>query len=273
MKIAITGKGGVGKTLIAGSLAYFFTQEGQRTIAVDVDSSPNLALTLGLSLEESRSIVPISENQTLIETKTSTAYQGVYRLLFTVDNVIRDFSIKTPLGVNLLVMGTVKAMGSGCACPANAVVRALLRHLIVERNEVIVLDMEAGVEHLGRGTAEFVDTMLIVTDATMKSLETAKNIYDIAKSADIKKIFLVGNKVENNHQTECIEQFAHKYDLEILTILPFDQEVMEVEIQGRSPLLNRDSLAFRALKKLSKNLPYKKREQSKNRGRKKEKVG
>jgi CO dehydrogenase maturation factor len=149
--VAVSGKGGVGKTLIAAGLAYAFVNKGFKTIAIDADPSPNLALTLGLSPEEAMKIVPISENKQLVESKTSTGYAGVFRLTFTVDDIVRDYSVKTPFGVSLIVMGTVRSMGSGCTCPANAVIRSLLRHLVVERDEAVVLDMEAGVEHIGRG--------------------------------------------------------------------------------------------------------------------------
>ena len=129
MKVAVSGKGGVGKTLIAGGLAAGFAARGLKTIAIDVDSSPNLALTLGLSTDEARKILPVSENKELVESKTGTGYSGVYRLSFTVDDIVRDFAVNTPLGVSLIVMGTVKAMESGCMCAPNAVIRAMLRHL------------------------------------------------------------------------------------------------------------------------------------------------
>jgi CO dehydrogenase maturation factor len=180
MKIAVSGKGGVGKTLIAGGLAKGFAERGLKTMAIDADSSPNLALTLGLTVEEARKILPITENKELVDSKTSTGYSGVYNLNFTVDDIIRDYSVSTPLGVSLIVMGTVKAMGSGCMCAPNAIVRAMLRHLMVERNEAVVLDLEAGVEHIGRGTARAVDTLLIVADSNLKSLEIAKHIHDMA---------------------------------------------------------------------------------------------
>src|SRR4030065_1097913 len=160
MKIAVSGKGGVGKTLIAAGLARGFAARGLKTIAIDADSSPNLASTLGLSVEEARKIVPISENKELVESKTGTGYSGVYRLTFTVDDIVQEYSVRTPFDLNLVVMGTVRSMGSGCMCAANAVVRALLRHLVVERTEAVVLDMEAGVEHLGRGTGKQVDAIL-----------------------------------------------------------------------------------------------------------------
>jgi CO dehydrogenase maturation factor len=129
MKIAVSGKGGVGKTLIAAGLANAFGKRSFKTIAIDADSSPNLGLTLGLSVEEARKITPISENKGLVESKTSTGYSGVYNLNFTVDDIVREYSVATPMGVNLIVMGTVQSMEAGCMCAPNAVIRALLRHL------------------------------------------------------------------------------------------------------------------------------------------------
>jgi len=257
VKIAVSGKGGVGKTLIAGGLAYFFAERGLKTIAIDADPSPNLALTLGLSLEEARKILPISENKELIESKTGTGYSGVFRLSFSVDDVVREFAVGTSFGVSLIVMGTVKSMGSGCTCPANAVVRALLRHLVVERNEVVILDMEAGVEHMGRGTAARVDTMLLVADANMKALETAKRVYELAASADIKEILLVGNRIQNEIQKEAIENFAEKNSLKILDFVPFDQKVVEAEMCGETPLKHKEFEAMRAIRKLCEKLAIK----------------
>jgi CO dehydrogenase maturation factor len=254
VKIAVSGKGGVGKTLIAGGIACSFASKELKTIAIDADPSPNLALTLGLPLDEARKIMPISKNKELIESKTSTEYPGVYRLSFTVDDVLRDFSVRTPFGVNLIVMGTVQSVGSGCTCPANAVVRALLRHLVVERNEVVILDMEAGVEHLGRGTAQHVDIMLVVADANMKSLETAKHIQDLAANAGIKQVFLVGNKIGSNIQTEAVRGFAEKNDLAVLDFVPFDQNVVEAEMYGETPLKYKKSVAVRAIGNLSEKL-------------------
>jgi CO dehydrogenase maturation factor len=237
----------VGKTLIAGGLARGFAERELKTIAIDADSSPNLALTLGLSTEEARMIVPISENKELVDSKTSTGYSGVYHLSFTVDDIVREYSVSTPLGVNLIVMGTVKSMGSGCMCAPNAVIRALLRHLIVDRNEAVVLDLEAGVEHIGRGTAKQVDALLIVADSNLKSLETAKHIHDLAANAGMKQLFLVGNRVMNDDQKDAIRIFAEKNDLSLLTLIPFDPKVTEADMKGETPLTNKDIEAVRII--------------------------
>ena len=247
MKVAVSGKGGVGKTLIAAGLARGFAERGFKTMAIDADSSPNLAITSGLTAEEARKIVPISENKELVESKTGTGYSGFYRLSFTVDDIVREYSTATPFGVNLIVMGTVKAMESGCMCAPNAVIRAMLRHLIVERNEAVVLDFEAGVEHIGRGTARQVDALLIVADSNLKSLEIAKHIHDLAANAGMQKLYLVGNRIMNEKQKEAVKRFAEKNGLSILAFIPFDAEVIEADMLGETPLKNKEITAVSAI--------------------------
>jgi CO dehydrogenase maturation factor len=247
MKVAVAGKGGVGKTLIAGGLAAGFAQRGFKTIAIDADSSPNLALTLGLSAEETRKLVPVSDNKPLVDSKTQTEYSGVYKLSFSVDDIVRDYSVKTPIGPNLIVMGTVQSMGSGCMCAPTAVVRELLRHLVVDRDEAVVLDLEAGVEHIGRGTARAMDTLLIVADSNFKSLEIAKKIRDFAAAAGMKQLYLVGNRVMNQAQEEAIRNFAEKNNLEVLAFIPFDNKITESDMNGETPLKNKDYTSVKTI--------------------------
>jgi CO dehydrogenase maturation factor len=236
MKIAVAGKGGVGKTLLAGVLAEFLASKGFTVLAIDADPSPNLALTLGIPSEEANKIVPVSENTPLIESKTKTGMPGVYNLAFTVEDIIEQFSVKTPYGVNLLVMGTVPYAGSGCMCPANTVIRALLHHLIVKRKEAVIMDMEAGVEHMGRATAEHVDTMLIVTDSSAKSTETAKKLHTLSKELGIKRFFLVGNKVKDSEDARLIEKSAKINGMSLLGFIPYDEHVVKADMKGESPL-------------------------------------
>ncbi len=247
MKVAIAGKGGVGKTLLAGGLAYGFAERNYKTIAIDADSSPNLALTLGLTAEEARRIKPISDNKELIESKTDSGYTGVYNLNFKVDDIVRDYAISTPLGANLIVMGTVRSMGAGCMCAPTTVIRALLRYLVVETNEAVVLDLEAGVEHIGRGTARQVDVLLIVADSNFKSLEIAKNIHDLASEAGMKRLYLVGSRVMNDEQKAVIQSFADKNGLQVLDFIPFDVKITEFDMMGKTPLLSKEFASVKTI--------------------------
>lgn len=254
MKIAVSGKGGVGKTLVAAVLAEFLVRKGFTVLAIDADPAPNLALTLGIPLAEANKIIPISENKELIESKTKTGFAGVYRLSFTVDDIIEQFAVKSPYAVNLLVMGTVRSAGQGCTCPANAVIRALLRHLLVARDEAVVMDMEAGVEHMGRGTAKHVDTMLIVADPGVKSLETAKKIYGLAEEAGLKRVFLVGNKVANTRGGQSIKEFASRNGIPLLELIPYDDVLLKADMFGETPLKYADSKSLAAIHKLGEKL-------------------
>jgi len=236
VKIAVSGKGGVGKTLLSGTLASYFAKKGFKVMAIDADPSPNLALTLGIPIEEANKIVPISENAELLEKKTRTDYPGVYKLHFRVDDIIQDNGMQSPYGVNLLVMGTVKTAGQGCACGANAVVRELLRHLIVDRDEIVIVDMEAGVEHMGRGTASHVDIMLIVADSSRKSLEIAKKISRMSHEAGIKKVYIVGNRIRDSEEKELITDFTAKNGLPLLALIPYDDTVVKADRVGEAPL-------------------------------------
>jgi CO dehydrogenase maturation factor len=253
MKIAVCGKGGVGKTFIAGSLAEQYAASGHSVIAIDADSSPNLALSLGLTPDEAAHIIPVAENADLIRLKTGTEYSGVFRLTFTVDDIIARYAIKTPAGPGLLVMGTVKAMGSGCTCPAHSVIKALLRHLVVERDEMVILDLEAGIEHLGRGTAEHVDTLLVVTDANRKSRETASAIIRLARESAIKDIRLVGNRVADSREEALLQACADENMVPLAILIPFDRQVADAGITG-NPLEKTGSAALAAIGRMAQDL-------------------
>ena len=230
MKIAIAGKGGVGKTFVAAGIAWSLSKRGFRTIAVDADPTPNLAVSLGLTIREASSILPISENTALIESKTGTGFPGVYSLTFSVNDIIRDYAIPTPSGAQLLVMGTVKAMGSGCSCAANTVLRTLIRHLVVDLDEALVLDMEAGLEHLGRGTAEGVDIMLVITDANAKSLETARIITRIASESGVPNVLLAGNRIGSDNEMRIVTTFARDTACRLIGTIPLDPAVVKAGI-------------------------------------------
>jgi len=237
----VTGKGGVGKTTIAGTLSCLLYKRGFKVLAVDADPNANLSSTLGLKMEEADQIIPISENWSLIEEKTGVkpgSYGALFRLNFTVDDIVERYAVKTPCGVNLLVMGVVREAAGGCMCPANYLVRTLLRHLLVRRKEAVVADMEAGTEHLARGTAKYVSAMLVVVEPSAKALETARRIRNLAMQMGIEKILLVGNKLLNEKDGVAIRSFAEKNNIPILGMIHYDPTVREADLSGDSLFLS-----------------------------------
>jgi CO dehydrogenase maturation factor len=199
MKIAITGKGGVGKTTLAAVLARIYAAEGRQVIAVDVDPDANLGLALGFSAQEVAGLTPISDMTDLINERTGAneADRGMgklYKLNPDVSDFVDRFSLKKN-GVRFMVMGTVKVGGGGCVCPEHVVVKRLLSHLIVQREEVVILDMEAGIEHLGRGTASMVERFIVVVEPGARSVQTYHLVKKLASDLGVRAVSVVANKV------------------------------------------------------------------------------
>ncbi|MCP4763966.1 MAG: AAA family ATPase [archaeon] len=240
MKIAVVGKGGVGKTLIAGTLARFFAKNF-KVLAIDNDPSMNLIYSLGMDPKLRNEITPISQMEKLIEERTNLGAnitgtgETIYNINPKVSDIPDKFKVQGPDNIQLLVLGSVENPSSGCFCSANALVRTILSDLILNRDEVIIIDFEAGLEHLGRGTARGIDTMLIVTAPYKKSMDLSEKILSLTRKMGIKKIFLIGNMVNNQKANEIINIWAEKHELDVIGFIPRDENVAEAEMMGYAP--------------------------------------
>lgn len=230
-KIAITGKGGVGKTTLAALLAHIYAREGRSVIAIDADPAGGLAGALGFPREVAENLTPISEMEDLIYERTGAkpgSYGGFFSLTPRVDDIPERFSV-VHNGVRLLKLGTLEKGGSGCLCPENALLRALVTHLLLYRNEVLIMDMEAGVEHLGRATAQAVDAMLIVVEPGQRSLEVAARIRELAGDIGLKRLFAVGNKVRTDADRAFI---AERSPVPVVGYLSASPAIIEADLRG-----------------------------------------
>ncbi len=230
MKVAVTGKGGVGKTFLVAILAKLFAEKEREVFAIDADPDANLALTLGFP--DPSEITPLVKMKELIEERTGGKI-GTLNPYFKLNPKVDDIPDKYFLsrqGINLAVMGSVRGGGAGCTCPENAFLKALLRHLVVERKEVVILDMEAGIEHLGRGTAESVNRLIVVVEPGRSSIETACKIKDLAGEIGIPKIEIVGNKIRENSDKKFILDALAGFDF--LGFIPYNKKINEAELKN-----------------------------------------
>ena len=263
MKIAVSGKGGVGKTLIAGILARLFARDGFKVLAIDNDSAMNLSYTLGIPQEVKSEIVPISEMRDIIEDRVviKGAGPGVYNINPKVSDIPDKYKVSGPDGLELLVLGSIEEPATGCLCPENALIRTLLYNLFVKRDEVIIVDFEAGLEHLGRGTAKGIDVMLIITEPSQKSLDLSAKIIELAKKLGIINIFLIANKIFDDSQKEVINKRVQEWEVPLYHSIPYDSDIGKADLNGISPLeFNPDSKAINSIKNLYKKLRKLKKE-------------
>lgn len=241
MKIAVSGKGGVGKTMLSARLARAFAGDGYSVIAIDADPDANLAASLGFPNPDE--VTPISEMSDLVEERTG-ARPGqsapFYKLNPKVDDLPEKYSLKQD-DIKLMVMGRIKRGGTGCYCPEGALLQALLSHLLLARKEVVILDMEAGIEHLARGTAKVVDQLIVVVEPGRRSIETALRIADLARDLGVHNLAVVGNKVHSDSDREFIVSSLPGF--RVLGFIPYDQALVDADIGNRPLLESSESIA------------------------------
>jgi len=233
MKIDISGKGGVGKTTLASLIIKNFADRGNKVLAIDADPDANLAGALGIGHPED--IIPISQMKELIEERTESkvgTMGSFVRLNPHVSDLPEKLSVQKG-NIRVMVMGGVKRGGGGCVCPESVMLKTLITHLILARDEVVVLDMEAGIEHLGRGTASSVNKLIVVVEPGKRSIETAHQIKKLAQDLGLKNIVLVGNKVRNDQDKEYLIRQLPGFTF--LGFLPYNNQIIEADLEGRAP--------------------------------------
>ncbi|MFV0528591.1 MAG: AAA family ATPase [Lachnospiraceae bacterium] len=240
MKIAVTGKGGVGKTTFAATLARLYAQEGKKVLAVDVDPDANLGLALGFHQDELEKIVPISKMRKLVEERTGANRDNkFYRINPKVSDIPDTYGI-THEGVKMLVLGTVETGGGGCVCPEHVMLKRIISDMVLHRDDVVILDMEAGLEHLGRGTTEGVDQFVVVIEPGARSVQTYQNVKRLAHDLGVEKVQVVANKVRNEDDEAFILENIPSDDL--LGMVHYNTQVIDADRQGRAPFDVSDTL-------------------------------
>ena len=233
MKLAVSGKGGVGKTTFASLLIRNFNEMGKRVLAIDADPDANLAA--GIGIEDAEKIVPIAEMKELVFERTGAqpgTIGGFFKLNPKVDDLPEALSVNFE-NIKLMRLGGVPKGGSGCICPESTLLRALVMHIVLARDEVVVMDMEAGIEHLGRATAKAVDKLIVVVEPGRRSIDTAGHIRKLAAEIGLNAIAVVGNKIRGPKDREFLEN--HLPDFEFLGFLPYDDTLIEADLNGVSP--------------------------------------
>lgn len=233
MKLAVTGKGGVGKTTFSATLARLYAAEGRTVLAADVDPDANLGLALGMTEEEVNSIVPVSRMKELAKERTGANASNTFYKLNPQVSDLPDKLAREINGVKLLVMGTVDTGGTGCVCPEHVMLKAMLSSLVFRKDDVVIMDMEAGLEHLGRGTASMMDQFVVVIEPGARSIQTYTRIKSLAADIGVMRVRVVANKIRNDSDRDFIRSRIPEEDL--LGFITYNPEIIDADRRGLSP--------------------------------------
>jgi len=237
LKLAVSGKGGVGKITVAALLASQYARDGMNVVAVDADPASSLPAALGVPEAVRKSIIPLSEMLDVIEERTGArpgeSYGSMFSLNPKVDDLVDMYAVQGAEGVRVMVLGTIKAPGSGCFCPESALLKNLMSHLVLDKEHVVILDMEAGLEHLGRSTVRSVDVLLVIVEPGRRSVETAVRIADMARSLGIGYVLAVLNKVSDDAQEDELRSLMDEGGIEVAAVIRHDQELVSADLAGR----------------------------------------
>ncbi len=235
MKIAISGKGGVGKTTLAGVMARILAKRGRKVLAIDADPDSNLASAIGLPKEALAKLQPIASMTSMIEERTGAkkgTFGSVLKLNPKVDDLPDEMGVNYE-GIKLLLLGCIPQGGGGCFCPENVILKNLVRHLLVKREEALIIDMEAGLEHLGRGSTGQVDALIIVVEPGQRAMNTARQIKKLGEDLKIKNMMIVGNKISSEEDRRLIERDLS--DFPVLGYMSFNPAILQADKEGKSP--------------------------------------
>ena len=252
MKIAIAGKGGSGKTTIAGILTRLLAESGREVWAIDADSNPNFCVTLGVPPEKVQQSKALPAS-ILKEVKGEDGKSTV-QLAMLPRQVAEDFGLRVSDRIKLLGMHTIEHAGAGCACGGHARVRHFLSGILKEEGVVTVVDMEAGLEHLSRGTDRHVDLLLVVTEPYFKALETARRCTELARELGIPRIVAIANKFRSLEELAAIRAYAMKHGLEIVGEIPYDEQIQRSDIAAEAPTLDPQHAGVSAVRQMANRL-------------------